>query len=741
MATTRSSKECEVFGAPKDLSLTCLPTYGDVMKFYQHVRITLKTSNKEPTFTDISQIVATKLEDLWKLASIPSVSNYRIIQMLKTYHNKMQSIKKRSKSKRSNSEKNLKEFQDHAKANLFDISACKCDVLESCSCTAERKVPIEERKFLLDQRKHRKMMISSLDVTATKRSMKIFADRVRREKQFTSSEASTSTQKSTINEDDILSSESSSSENVDSDESFAPSKSEQRSFTRRESRNTTNVQVLAEACDRTGISDRAAALIASSVLQDAGVISEETKSSVIDRNKLRRARKRCRSELQAADIVEEPLQSIYFDGRKDKTIKHDIIDSKMYKKTVTEEHIVLMQEPNSHYIGHTSPASGSSANICSSIIDFLQSKNINTNEMIAIGCDGTAVNTGKNGGVIRLLEQNLEKPLQWIVCLLHANELPLRHLIEELDGKSSGPAGYSGTIGKRLSDCEKQPVVQFEVIPSEIIEIDSNELSTDQKYLLEIYRAVSSGNCSQDLSCKNPGKMSHSRWLTTASRILRLYISDEEPSSTLVDIVNYIMKVYIPVWFTIKSKPNFSNGAKHFYKMVLSIQELNERTKIIAAKVVNRNAFFANAENILVGMISDEERHIRELGLRRILKARHSGRPNAQIRQFIVPEINLNSKTYYDIINWQKTTIHEPPVTQNISDDIITNAIETGNNISDLIPKFPCHTQSVERNIKLVTEASSLVSGNQSRDGLIRSRISNRKKIPRFETKSNFNVE
>ena len=71
----------------------------------------------------------------------------------------------------------------------------------------------------------------------------------------------------------------------------------------------------------------------------------------------------------------------------------------------------------------------------------------------------------------------------------------------------------------------------------------------------------------------------------------------------------------------------------------------------------------------------------------------------------------------------------------------MTNAIEMGNNISGLIPKFPCYAQSVERNIKLVTKASSLVSGNNNRDGLIRNTISNRKKIHRFETKSNFNVE
>ena len=41
---------------------------------------------------------------------------------------------------------------------------------------------------------------------------------------------------------------------------------------------------LAEVSDRTGISHRSAAMIASATLQDLGVISETDKSKVIDKN-------------------------------------------------------------------------------------------------------------------------------------------------------------------------------------------------------------------------------------------------------------------------------------------------------------------------------------------------------------------------------------------------------------------------------------------------------------------------
>ncbi|GBN82106.1 hypothetical protein AVEN_111204-1 [Araneus ventricosus] len=45
--------------------------------------------------------------------------------------------------------------------------------------------------------------------------------------------------------------------------------------------------------------------------------------------------------------------------------------------------------------------------------------------LILLGCDGTVVNTGVFNGVIHRLELKLQRPIQWIICLLHFNELPL----------------------------------------------------------------------------------------------------------------------------------------------------------------------------------------------------------------------------------------------------------------------------------------------------------------------------
>ncbi|GBL84542.1 hypothetical protein AVEN_117272-1 [Araneus ventricosus] len=137
------------------------------------------------------------------------------------------------------------------------------------------------------------------------------------------------------------------------------------------------------------------------------------------------------------------------------------------------------------------------------------------------GFDGTVVNTGVLNGVIRRLELKLQRPIQWIICLLHFKELPTRHLFER---KSSGPSSYTGDIGPNLKGCEKLPLVAFNSIECDFPGIDPTNQNCDQKYLLDICTAISSGFGSSDLAKLQPGALNLACWLITANRILRLYI-------------------------------------------------------------------------------------------------------------------------------------------------------------------------------------------------------------------------
>ena len=60
---TRCAVRC-VFGKPSELAENVLPIYEQVMIYCAWVRFDMKDSKKEPTFTDISQAVAIKGEQL-----------------------------------------------------------------------------------------------------------------------------------------------------------------------------------------------------------------------------------------------------------------------------------------------------------------------------------------------------------------------------------------------------------------------------------------------------------------------------------------------------------------------------------------------------------------------------------------------------------------------------------------------------------------------------------------------------
>ena len=256
------------------------------------------------------------------------------------------------------------------------------------------------------------------------------------------------------------------------------------------------------------------------------------------------------------------------------------------------------------------------------IINYFSTSNISVDKLVAIGCDGTNVNTGQNNGVIRLIEVELGKPMQWLVCQLHGNELPLRHLLQHLDGPTTGPRAFSGPIGKALATCQLMPVTAFEKIDCDMPTVDLKSLSTDQKYMWEIANAVSCGECSPALTQRQPGTLNHSRWLTTANRVLRLYVATSEPSEQLKTLSTYIVRVYIPMWFCIKTKPSCKDGARHLWKTIYLSRYLSPELKRVIDPVLQRNSFFAHPENLILSMITDERIHIRQLGLRRILKAR-----------------------------------------------------------------------------------------------------------------------
>ena len=173
-------------------------------------------------------------------------------------------------------------------------------------------------------------------------------------------------------------------------------------------------------------------------------------------------------------------------------------------------------------------------------------------------------------------------------------------------------------------------------------------------------------------------------------------VDSQSVSSEQQYLLEICIKVYCIMWFTIRSKSSCSEGARHLWQAIRSTRYLNDALKAIVDPVISRNAYYARPENLFLAMISDDRPYIRTLGLRRIMKARSMtpSENETTIRKFLVSELNFNANDYSEIIDWQKCLLTEPPIAVEISDETLEKMILKGE-VPEL-NKFPCHTQAVE---------------------------------------------
>lgn len=256
-----------------------------------------------------------------------------------------------------------------------------------------------EHAFMQDQRTTRKMVIAGVDKLTTYKLQRSVA---RKEARATSS-TSKVTDSSSLEINEI-------SQISDIDHSLEQehppdipdntnASEEDPAFEIKETNETSNgrynknleLTAFARTCDRFGISDRSAAAIASSLLMDMKdnrteamelVMNDET--LVIDKNKVRREKTKVQVGMKRhLSSVEYGLKALYFDGRIDETLYVETTeDGKLHRKKKNEDHLSLIKEPGSGYIGHTSPRSGKATDICQSIHEFTIENNISLDELM-----------------------------------------------------------------------------------------------------------------------------------------------------------------------------------------------------------------------------------------------------------------------------------------------------------------------------------------------------------------------
>ena len=517
-------------------------------------------------------------------------------------------------------------------------------------------------------------------------------------------------------------------------------------------KNFMNIENTAKASLRCGVSPGATAMIVSSYLKDLiseGHIPKEKSYLICDVNKICRAREKVMKSSDADSPYK--IQGLGYDGRKDRVTRAMVTDCNGNRKqaNITEEHISVSFEPEGQYLTHfvpedpergEKPALKVAQKLHKIVVDHDSEQDI-----VVLAGDSTSMNTGWRNGVHAHFERLVGHSVVWSICLLHTNELPLRHLITKLDGPTSSDKGFSGDVCKNLSrvdDMEFDP--NFKAIPEleELIEIPQNvveSMSHDSKQCYILAKAIKTGHLPQNMQYMKCGTLNHARWTTGGERILFLWtrIRDfsEDNELVLELLVRFVAGFYFKLFFDIRVKSTIVDGPYHILTILRLLRTQNHQVKNVITPYIQSEAWFSHSENVLLSLLASASTDDRKFAVDKILQLRGDndmGDSSARPRR--IPKLIFSAETLQDLIEWKTGEVFEPVITAKMTKNEIRMLLDVPLDV----PPFKNHTQATERCVKLVTEAAAAVCGQEARDRYIKSRVGHRAEIKSYKNKKDF---
>lgn len=794
---TRSQTSLHEWGNPADLPNSVIPTWADVYRFIRKCQNDLRpsqphsaTSPNPPNFR-VYDVVEQRLASIWDKFSFPYGSPRMVKYRVEALHQK--AVRLNSVPHERRDEKWLSEVKSWD-LKMFDISGCSCfdslinhhgleelkdkrlkdaptftllisEIRAKCKCKS--KVPLSEWPEYCDQ-KLRLGMLGPVDTQATARlQVRLYRQQQRQqqaeaERERRLEEASPNASLSAIGAACL--------DALELDEPTQPGAGLQvqdldpddpdfivpeflRARIQKHRYNSFDLSNLAIECERFGVSNVAGAAVINGYLKDIGILSE---SNALCPQKLERQRESVRNKnVKQLSDKSQGLHALAFDGKRingriiaetvKKTKEGNVLTKHRGQKV--REYVCVLTEPEHLYLDHFIPASGKSVDEAKELLALIALHD-SKDTLKALCADGAPTNTGRLGGVIRRIELELGRPLQWVICMLHMSELPFRDLCDSVDGKSTGPNSGGGPIGREITGPSdkllKKPIVPFEAVPGKVGLIPheiEKDLSSEQQYFYQMIRSVQAGELvAPGLENREPGLLDNARWLTKANRILRLYVATVSPSPQLKRLVRAIVQFYGPSWFSFKSHWKMKDAARNFFYMVTLLQDMPQEDRAILQPAVLRNAFMAHPENILLSAITSSEESERQFGVNTILAARAKDRSRSEVRMFELPKsLNFQASTYLRLIpqqTWQALAFSSPPLLNDFSDEEIRLAERRPLKILDV----PANTQAVERGVKLMTQAAHKYYGYDARHGFMVNTLIGRQNMPHFRWKGQYPV-
>ena len=781
--TTRNRVHHWLLGTPlssQDADKFMLPTYGTLMR-----RIIYESQDQRMTenvINHIVEVITFELNVFWRQGGIPTFDDPNIKRKVrKLITEDLDYLKKQKTRREAKTPENLKWIEDWKQSkgfdSLFNIAKCQCyksakstaEIMSGIvKCTCGYPIPKKDLLFfahqLFERGKPICLKIGTVDPEAVRLQMLEEARAKRRLEEAKRLEEQRRRESTTIprfgfTHEDIRQFEGIDIQGIEQEEEEFSDDDFGSGFVTKKKYCKVPYKRNALGALRYGDSTRSSrAQINWTVmeLKDYNALSrhftENVQELLISVDAFRDRQEKYGEELTAIHSqTSKRFVCLKFDGKKTKTLLKN-------SRSAVKEHIVVISEPGSGYLDHFVPASGKGATIANELYSLLIEYD-SVESLLAIGADGTSANTGLNLGAIRQLELKVGVPIQWLICQLHYLELPLRHLIEKLDGKFSGPGSSKGPIGSIVTKKSKDWVQASAVVHFRGVQISQDArdimenclpqeyLNEEQLYFLNLWKACVKGNMPKQtrptkgpprpplpLWSKLPGPVHLARWVTLAIAILRLRCQTANPTIQLEILVMFICNFYAPLYFKVKTDWHCINGARNFHLSIKLARQCLDKDKFeYVLGYIAINGYYGHPDNVLLSAVFDPDQNVRERAviLIREIRAYWHERPGFRQFQLHHTSIKWNAAHYLDLYDWNtfpKQHYCSPPLLRNFSNDDLWDHAK-GRRVIKL-PDIPVHSQAVERWVQDTAKAAETQIGHKKRHACLLNLEKNRQQFP-----------
>lgn len=533
-------------------------------------------------------------------------------------------------------------------------------------------------------------------------------------------------------------------EHSDSDSDWIDDDEEEEECEPKSNRNFYEYPEFISMAMRYKLSNRAISNIYNALLVDMGVKEENRylTPSKVRRLRIKYGRKRAEKHLQ----TKKNLEVLAYDGKKSAV-------ALPHSQTVVEEKIVVVDgaDADHGYLHHFIANPGTGFSVGYSLFKTAEMyQSIDT--VKALKTDGPPVVTGPHNGSNRTFENLSGKPVQWIVCLFHMNELVLKKVFVTIDGPTGSGEVYTGDIGRKISGNKnrglgritRDMVVDFErIIPKEPCHFEPEHLqNSDMKNFNTMMKVIIGLLEIGDDFVLVPGPVNQARWVTTATNLMCLFVITENPPANLVLLVTFIINVYGPTICDIKKNWHVSCGPINFFNCLKRCRMMfQDHPKLWNECMITlqTNGFMCHIENVVLAMACDDNPDVRQQAVDIIENVRQKKQKSRskRVRKFIVPNIDFDAETYYTMIDFSKLkpvmNYVSPPLLDSYTIDDIKKM-----DFSDNFKHITCHQQHVERWVANTSSASKYAIGQDMRHQHLLNFMDSTRKVSTEPTKRQF---